>query len=251
MVIAVLLQTLLVSRVSVLGVTADLFLILTVVVAVSRGSMEGAIFGFFAGLVADIAFFQPLGVRALIYVLVGYFVGMFVARFGTVSPWAVLLLAGSASFAAQFVFGLFQYMMGPRAGFPHHGRHPDDPGRDSRCPGGRPGLRVPGPSAAHPGSASRVRRWAGAGRNDPASGQEEAASRGRLVRRHQGGRAAAHRAGSLRACFRSACGSCRSSRATNTSPTHRATGCGRWWSRRLGGSSTTATARSWWRTGRV
>lgn len=116
-VIAVLLQTLLVSRVSVLGVTADLFLILTVVVAVSRGSMEGAIFGFFAGLVADIAFFQPLGVRALIYVLVGYFVGMFVARFGIVSPWGVLFLAGSSSFLAQFAFGLFQYIMGPRAAF--------------------------------------------------------------------------------------------------------------------------------------
>ncbi|MFH0916908.1 MAG: rod shape-determining protein MreD [bacterium] len=117
LVIAVGLQTLLVSRVSVLGVTADLFLILTVVVAVSRGSMEGAIFGFFAGLIADVAFFQPLGVRALIYVLVGYFVGMFVARFETVSPWGVLFLAGSSSFLAQFVFGLFQYIMGPRAAF--------------------------------------------------------------------------------------------------------------------------------------
>lgn len=117
LVIAVLLQILLVSRISVLGVTADLFLILTMLVAVSRGSMGGAIFGFFAGLIADIAFLQPLGVRALIYVLVGYFVGMFVARFETASPWAVLLLAGSSSFLAQFVFGLFQYIMGPRAGF--------------------------------------------------------------------------------------------------------------------------------------
>jgi hypothetical protein len=27
-------------------------------------------------------------------------------------------LAGSSSFLAQFVFGLFQYIMGPRAGFP-------------------------------------------------------------------------------------------------------------------------------------
>ena len=115
--IAIVLQTLLISRVSVLGVTADLFLILTVVVAVSRGSMEGAIFGFFAGVIADIAFFQPLGVRALIYVLAGYFVGMFVARFGTLTIWGILLLAGTTSFAAQFVFGLFLYTMGPRAAF--------------------------------------------------------------------------------------------------------------------------------------
>ena len=117
LVIAVALQTLIVSRVSVLGVTADLFLIFTVVVAMGRGSMEGAIFGFFAGLIADIAFFQPLGVRALIYVLAGYFVGMFVARFGTMTPWGVLFLAGGTSFVAQFVFGLFQYIMGPQADF--------------------------------------------------------------------------------------------------------------------------------------
>lgn len=114
---AVLLQTVLLSHVSVLGVTADLFLILTVVIAVGRGSLEGAVFGFFAGLVADIAYYQPLGVRALIYVLVGYFVGVFVARFETTRPWSVALLAGVSSFVAQFVFGMFQYVMGPRAAF--------------------------------------------------------------------------------------------------------------------------------------
>ena len=49
--------------------------------------------------------------------LVGYFVGMFVGRLGTVTPWAVFLLAGISSFASQFVFGLFQYTMGPRGAF--------------------------------------------------------------------------------------------------------------------------------------
>ena len=117
LVVAVALQTLIVSRVSVLGVTADLFLIFTVVVAIGRGSLEGAVFGFFAGLIADVVFFQPLGVRSLIYVLAGYFVGMFIARFGMVSAWGVLFLAGGTSFLAQFVFGLFQYVMGPQADF--------------------------------------------------------------------------------------------------------------------------------------
>jgi rod shape-determining protein MreD len=117
LVFAVLMQVVLISHVSVLGVTADLFLILTVIVAVCRGSMEGAIFGFFAGLVADIAYFSPLGVRAFIYVLTGHFVGYFVARFGTVKPWSVVLLAGVASFLGQILYGLFQYVMGPRGGF--------------------------------------------------------------------------------------------------------------------------------------
>ena len=115
--VAVALQTLLFSRVSIMGVTADLFLILTVIIAISRGSLDGAIFGFFAGLLADISFYQPLGMHALIYVLTGYFVGMFVTRLGAVTPWAVFLLAAVSSFGAHFVFGLFQYIMGPRAAF--------------------------------------------------------------------------------------------------------------------------------------
>jgi rod shape-determining protein MreD len=116
-VIAVVLQVLLVSRISIMGVTADLFLILTVVIGISRGSLLGAVFGFFGGVLADIAFYQPLGIHAFIFVLTGYFVGMFVARFGVTTAWAVFLLGGAASFASQFVFGLFQYTMGPRADF--------------------------------------------------------------------------------------------------------------------------------------
>jgi rod shape-determining protein MreD len=116
-VIAVILQTLLVSRISVLGVTADLFLVLTVLVGLGRGSLEGAVFGFFAGVIQDMVFFQPLGVHAIILVLAGYFVGMFRTRFGAINPWTIFILAGLASFAAQLVFGLFQYAIGPRAGF--------------------------------------------------------------------------------------------------------------------------------------
>lgn len=114
--VAVLLQTLVVSRVSVLGVTADLFLIFTVVAAISRGSVYGAVFGFVAGLVADTAFMGPLGVRSLIYVLVGYSVGTLVLRFAAVNLWEVILLAAGASLLAQFAYGLFQFATGPRAG---------------------------------------------------------------------------------------------------------------------------------------
>lgn len=114
LVIAVILQIFVVSQVSVLGVTADLFLVFTVVVAVTRGPLEAALFGFVAGLAADTAYLQPLGIRALVYVLTGYFAGLVVARLALSGPWGVALMAGAASFAAQFVFGLFQFVMGPR-----------------------------------------------------------------------------------------------------------------------------------------
>jgi rod shape-determining protein MreD len=117
LVIALALQILLTSRVTVLGVTADVFLIFTVVVAIARGSMEGAIFGFLAGIVADMAYMQVSGLRSLVYVLTGYFLGMLVLRLGTVNPWGVLIMAAGASFFAQFAYGLAHYVMGPRAGF--------------------------------------------------------------------------------------------------------------------------------------
>lgn len=116
-VVAVLLQTLLISRISVLGVQADLFLILTVVVGMSYGSVGGAVFGFIAGIVADTAFMQTLGVRAFIYVLVGYLAGVVILRFVSVRPAAVFLVVLGASFSAQVVYGLFQFVMGPRGGF--------------------------------------------------------------------------------------------------------------------------------------
>ncbi|MBN1630790.1 MAG: hypothetical protein JW990_13585, partial [Thermoleophilia bacterium] len=52
-----------------------------------------------------------------VYVLAGYLVGMLVSRFGSVNPWGVFVIAGGASLVAQLLFGLFQFMMGPRAGF--------------------------------------------------------------------------------------------------------------------------------------
>ncbi len=115
-VIGALLQTLVVSRVRVLGVTADLFLIMTVIVAIVRGSMWGAVFGFVAGVAADITYLQPLGLRSLVYVVTGYVLGTLAARFGAEGLWMLLIYAGGASVAAQLVFGLFTYVMGPREG---------------------------------------------------------------------------------------------------------------------------------------
>lgn len=116
-VIAVILQTLVVSRISILGVTADLFLVLTVLVGLGAGALQGALLGFFAGVIHDMIFFQPLGAHALIFVLTGYFAGMFLARFGTVNLWAIFILTGAISFASQLAFGVLQFAMGPKSAF--------------------------------------------------------------------------------------------------------------------------------------
>jgi rod shape-determining protein MreD len=115
--IAMVLQTLVASHVTILGISIDLFLIFTVIVALSWGSLAGAVFGFVAGIAADIAYFEPLGMHAFVYVVTGYSLGLLTLRFGTRSLWMVLFYTLGTSFAAKMIFGVFAYVMGPQEGF--------------------------------------------------------------------------------------------------------------------------------------
>ena len=115
--IAMALQVLVASQVTILGLSIDIFVIFTVIVAISWGPLAGSFFGFFAGIAADVAYRAPLGMRALVYVIIGYSVGILAGRFKAVRPRTVLLYALGASFAAKIVLGLFSFLMGPRAGF--------------------------------------------------------------------------------------------------------------------------------------
>jgi rod shape-determining protein MreD len=115
--VAMLLQTLVASHVTILGISIDLFLIFTVIVALCWGSLAGAVFGFVAGIAADIAYFEPLGMHAFVYVVTGYSLGLLTLRFGTRSLWMVLFYTLGASFVAKVIFGAFAYVMGPQEGF--------------------------------------------------------------------------------------------------------------------------------------
>jgi len=115
--IAAVLQTLVISQVTILGISVDLFLIFTVIVALSWGPLGGAVFGFVAGMAADIAYFGPLGMRAFVYVVTGYSLGLLAGRFGARSLWMVLFYTLGASFVAKVILGIFAYTMGPQEGF--------------------------------------------------------------------------------------------------------------------------------------
>ncbi len=115
--VAVALQTAVFSRLTLLGVTADLFVILVVLVAVSRGPVTAAVFGFVAGLVADIVYLDPVGIHTLIYLVTGYVVARYVEEFGLRSAWMVVVLTGLVSLAAQCVYGVFQFVIGPEGSF--------------------------------------------------------------------------------------------------------------------------------------
>jgi rod shape-determining protein MreD len=116
-IIAVALQTLVFSHVTILGMTVDVFVVFTVVVAVAWGSLAGTVFGFAAGIAADVAYLEPLGMRALAYVLVGYIVGAVARRLRGTTLWTVFLYVLASSFFSKLILGGISFMMGPREGF--------------------------------------------------------------------------------------------------------------------------------------
>jgi rod shape-determining protein MreD len=65
------------SQFHVYGAVPDLLLVTLVAVALLRGSVAGAVGGFFAGLVIDTATLGTLGLTSLVLTLAGYWIGRY------------------------------------------------------------------------------------------------------------------------------------------------------------------------------
>ena len=65
------------SSLDLLGGSPDLLLVTLAAVALLRGSILGALSGFWAGLLVDTALLQTLGVSSLLYTLAGYWIGRY------------------------------------------------------------------------------------------------------------------------------------------------------------------------------
>jgi rod shape-determining protein MreD len=103
---AALLQSTVLSELRLAGVRPDLLVLSVVAVAMASGPTSGAVFGFSAGLVADLLFDLPVGVSALVYTAVGFAVGTVRVYVTSHRPLVHLALAGAASLAAVWCSGL-------------------------------------------------------------------------------------------------------------------------------------------------
>lgn len=65
------------SQVQVFGAVPDLLLVSLVAIALLRGSVVGAVGGFFAGLLVDTATLGTLGLTSLVLTLAGYWIGRY------------------------------------------------------------------------------------------------------------------------------------------------------------------------------
>lgn len=108
---ALLIQTTVIGPLRLWGARPDLLVLAVVALAMSSGPVSGALFGFWAGLAADLLLELPVGVSALVYTLIGYAVG--VARVYMVSQ-SVLVpaaVAGAASLASVWLSGAVLRML--------------------------------------------------------------------------------------------------------------------------------------------
>jgi rod shape-determining protein MreD len=75
--VAAILQVSIFTQVHILGGEPDLLLVTLVAVALLRGSLLGALGGFFAGLLVDTATLGNLGLTSLVLTLAGYWIGRY------------------------------------------------------------------------------------------------------------------------------------------------------------------------------
>jgi rod shape-determining protein MreD len=110
--LAVVLQISIFAGIDILGGRPDLLLVTLVMVALLRGTIFGAAAGFATGLLYDMGTFGTLGFTALLYTLVGYWIGRYGETTGrdrahapVLSVVVVTILFAVGSLLLHFVLG--------------------------------------------------------------------------------------------------------------------------------------------------
>lgn len=98
-----LLQSSLFSYFALANVVPNLLIILTVSIAIIRGSTQGMVIGFFCGLLMDTFYGSYFGMYALGFLLIGYILGIFNRIFYKEDITFPLLLIA----AGDFMYGLY------------------------------------------------------------------------------------------------------------------------------------------------
>jgi rod shape-determining protein MreD len=102
--VAVVLETTLLTHFAIDGAIPGLCLLCVLAVAYEVGPESGALFGFVMGLVLDLFLITPIGLSALSFALTGYAVGVFQAGIVRSSPWLAPMLGGLGGLFGGLVF---------------------------------------------------------------------------------------------------------------------------------------------------
>jgi rod shape-determining protein MreD len=108
--VAAMLQVVVVSSMVVGGGAPDLLLVVVVALGLLRGSVPGAVLGFFGGLIVDLATLGTLGVTSLVLTLAGFWAGRYGETTGRGRRLAPIVAVGAITVLAG-VFGYVLYYL--------------------------------------------------------------------------------------------------------------------------------------------
>jgi len=110
--LAVVLQISIFSGIDILGGRPDLLLVTLIMIALRRGAIFGAAAGFGAGLLYDMGTFGTLGFIALLYTLVGYWIGRYGETTGRDRTHAPFVSVAVVTFLYSLGALILHYMLG-------------------------------------------------------------------------------------------------------------------------------------------
>lgn len=115
---AVIFTAALAATTTVLGGSPDVVCIVVVSIALLRGPEAGALAGFCAGLGVDALTWQPLGLAALVYCLIGYGSGRIGEQLPDRAPVSPLLVIAVASLATRIGLVVLGFLLGSELAIP-------------------------------------------------------------------------------------------------------------------------------------
>lgn len=112
MLTAVILQTSVFARATLLGVTPDLILVVVISLALLQGPTIGATAGFGGGLLRDLLLEAPKGVTGLAFLVVGYVVGSIRPYVQSTSVLLPIIGVFLGSFAGSLLYVVVSILLG-------------------------------------------------------------------------------------------------------------------------------------------
>ena len=106
------LQSTILTYVSIFGVLPNTSLIIIVVIALLKGKKAGGIVGLLIGLLQDIIFSSVIGVNGFIYFFVGYFVGMAENKLSKDNMLIPFIMTAGATVGYHLLYYLFMFFLG-------------------------------------------------------------------------------------------------------------------------------------------
>ena len=110
--VAAILQVTIFAQIDILGGYPDVVLLTLMAIALLRGSIYGAVLGFFAGLIVDTANLGTLGVTSLLLTIAGYWIGRYGETTGRDRLHAPFVSVAVATVLVQLGALILHYMLG-------------------------------------------------------------------------------------------------------------------------------------------